>query len=157
TRPARSRGGAVSVVGTPSTKAPGAVSASSVPPVAPLPITTKAPTPSQILLFVLMSKSRRAGDPHGALDKARLTYYRGSDRSSHLVVLNGSNSSWQQARKPDADRDRRCPFGRGDRDHRGYARARALHRWPRLGGLRRAACKAQRAGRGLGPLARDDP
>ena len=47
---------AVSVLGARSAWAPGAVTVSGSP-VAPVPMTTKAPTPSQILRFVFMSKS----------------------------------------------------------------------------------------------------
>src|SRR5262249_47720945 len=167
---------------------PKAVSSASSPValVAPLPTTTKAPTPSQILLLAFMLNP---GDVSQNLAAPCLTCCRAISRggkpgdaynrnwhpSSHLLVFNYSKREGladaesacqvtaiacsivgRPPRTPDANRDRQRALGRGDQARVRRAQSRALRRRPGNRGLCGAHGQEQPAGRGR-PFARHDP
>src|SRR5262249_18688399 len=149
--------------------------------VAPLPTTTKAPTPSQILLLVFMSipttiskMSPSARHTPCETTRAMLIIVTGIRpvTSLFLIILTTKTRRAPQRacqvtatacsivgrppRNPDANRDRQRALGRGHQARARRAQAGALRRRSGNRGLCGAHGQEQPAGRGR-PFARHDP
>src|SRR5262245_22228620 len=148
--------------------------------VAPVPTTTKAPTPSQILLLVFMSNpgddSQNFAVPYvTTCPRAMLiivigirpvtslfliiltTKTRRAPESACQVTATACSIVGRPPRNPDANRDRQCALGRGDQARARRAQARALRRRPGNRGLCGAHGQEQPPGRGGAAFARHGP